>query len=118
MLEAREGTGRRGIENRRMTELEGREATARVRRDVKRSVGEINWVVGKRGTRTGVTGEEKRGGGKEEGGGSLVEEEKWRGGNGDGGVGKRAVDVEGRVPAAWGGGEGELENWRMKWRAG
>lgn len=46
---------------------------------MKRSVGEINWVVGKPGTRTGGTGEEKRGGGKEEGGGSLVEEEKSRG---------------------------------------
>jgi hypothetical protein len=75
-------------------------------------------MVGKRGTRTGGTGEEKRGGGKEEGGGGLVEEEKRRGGNGDGGVGQRAVDVEGGVTAAWGGREGEVENWRTKWRAG
>lgn len=31
---------------------------------------------------------------------------------------QRAVDVEGRVAAAGGGGEGEAEKWRAKWRAG
>lgn len=48
----------------------------------------------------------------------MVEEEKRRGGNGEGGVRERAVDSEGGVAAAGRGGEGELENWRAKWRAG
>jgi hypothetical protein len=118
VLEAGETTGGRGIAKRRVAKLEGREAITRAWRDVKRSVGEINRAVRKRGTGTGGIVEEERGGGKEERGGVLIKEEELRGRNGDGGMRQRAVDVEGGVAAAGGGGEWEVENWRAKWRAG